>query len=367
METGTSMTVDPSSAATSESVVTPDTISAAIAQALKQQATEFQTIIGTLQTQVSKLSVKKGTQSTQSSSTPMSQRISTPPTRKVSQGTTPPSRTPRTPATPTPPRKKHPLQLHLTETPKDFKSCKMMWGLYRQSDIPPTPNPGLLQEFNAKFSTSAEVEAVIGDPASGDIIARESILSLKELRVNGGKIARGLGHIDQISVLYMNGILAKVGIREWAPDLEDAPDSLYNSASSGTYNYMNVELKYADNITLFIATYNHYVHYVMAGKYKAEKAEAGRLARESNRKNIQKYRERLLSDERFTAKYRDALSEAYELSDEEDNVDPGPNEADDEDDDKDINMGGNGTALGTDDDNDQFYEQGEYGNLYDDE
>ncbi|KAG0151447.1 hypothetical protein CROQUDRAFT_543413 [Cronartium quercuum f. sp. fusiforme G11] len=108
-------------------------------------------------------------------------------------------------------------------------------------------------------------------------------MSLKELRTGGHKIACGLGHIDEILILYISGILAKVGIRAWGPDLNDAPDSLYNSAcritalnifcqllAIGTYNYMNVNLKHSNSLSLMTSVYNHYVHFVMAAKYKTE-------------------------------------------------------------------------------------------------
>ncbi|KAH9811511.1 hypothetical protein DFH28DRAFT_1130679 [Melampsora americana] len=182
-------------------------MAAIIADALKQQVSQFETIVGTLQTQISNL--KSLT-----------------------------SKSPKTPKTPTLIRKKHPLQLTVEDTPLDFKSgkealyvhIKMMWGLYKQSDVPPPPNKALLTEFYGKFNAPAKVKSVVNNPSSNDLIAWDSILSLKEFCASGGKMACGMGHIDQMSILYMSGILAKVGIRAWAPDLEDAPNSLYNSA-----------------------------------------------------------------------------------------------------------------------------------------
>lgn len=95
---------------------------------------------------------------------------------------------------------------------------------------------------------------MVNTEGSPNLIPMEMILSLKEVRAGGGKVARSLGHIDQYKILYCQGILAKTGIRVWCPDLQDAPDSLYNSAcritalktfrelfSFGTYNYMNVQ------------------------------------------------------------------------------------------------------------------------------
>ncbi|KAG0149622.1 hypothetical protein CROQUDRAFT_104968 [Cronartium quercuum f. sp. fusiforme G11] len=278
-----SMNIDLSDISMSSAPLTTQNLTAIVADALKKQSSHFENIVGDLQSQISNLNIKKKTTkekevSQSTFSTPMSGRVSkTATTSKSSKS----PKSPKTPKTPTPARKKHPLQLHESDIPKDFKSCKdvlyvhikMMWGLYKTSDVPPTPSANLLKEFYAKFNSSQEIEATLSDPASSDIIAQESILSLKELRVSGGKIARGLGHIDQMSVLYISGVLAKV--------------------ASGAYNYMNVVLSHTNSISLLLASYNHYVHYVMAARFKSEKAEAGRLARESNRKNIQKSWERL--------------------------------------------------------------------------
>ncbi|KAG0139063.1 hypothetical protein CROQUDRAFT_55309, partial [Cronartium quercuum f. sp. fusiforme G11] len=132
---------------------------------------------------------------------------------------------------------------------------------------------------------------------------------------------------DQLSILYISGLLAKVGIRAWAPDLEDAPDSLYNSAcritclnafrqlfAAGTYNYMNVNPNHIDSFTYFITTYNHYVHFLMAKRFKTEKADAGAMARETKRKTIQKYRERL-RDQRvdFLKRHKSKFPPRYQI------------------------------------------------------
>ncbi|KAH9824292.1 hypothetical protein DFH28DRAFT_1118115 [Melampsora americana] len=156
-------------------------MAAIIADALKQQASQFETIVGTLQTQISDLKVKTPAKEKVKSTSSISPKtLSTPPIRKSST-----SKSPKTPKTPTPIRKKHPLQLTVEDTPLDFKSgkealyvhIKMMWGLYKQSDVPPPPNKALLTEFYAKFNDPAEVETVVNNPSSNDLIARDSILS----------------------------------------------------------------------------------------------------------------------------------------------------------------------------------------------
>lgn len=176
-----------------------------------------------------------------------------------------------------------------------------MWGLYRPNHVPPTPDSVLLKDFYLRFSSSDEVEKVVEDAASLDVIPLEAFCSMKEVRAGGGKIANSLGHIDQLYILYCQGILAKTGSRAWCPDLNDASESLYNSAcritalktfrelcSSGAYNYMNIKGKYVNALPLFIRVYNHYVHYFMTDKFKREFKCAGKVAKENSKKLIQK-------------------------------------------------------------------------------
>ncbi|KAG0139000.1 hypothetical protein CROQUDRAFT_55381, partial [Cronartium quercuum f. sp. fusiforme G11] len=333
-----------------------DTIAEIVANALKQQASHFEAVIGDLQTQIISLSIKKpaGTKEKQRKATSSAHVITheTPGSQTTPRNSKPSSpaaasKSPKTPKTPTPTRKRHPLQVMVDDTPKDFKSCKealyvhikMMWGLYKPSDVPPTPDAALLKEFYTRFNSSEEIESVVNNPASTDLIAQESIMSLKELRTSDRKIARGLGHINEISILYISGILAKVGIRAWGPDLNNAPDSLYNSAcritalntfhqllAIGTYNYMNVNLKHANSLSLITSVYNHYVHFVMAAKYKTERNNAGKVKKQCTKKTIQKNRERLRDTRseflmrhraKFPPRYRKVCSDVLAHSDDE--------------------------------------------------
>lgn len=183
---------------------------------------------------------------------------------------------------------------------------KMMWGLYQPNNVPPIPDAVILKDFYLRFSNPEQVETVVENAASPDVIPLEMVMSMKEVRAGGGKIANNLGHIDQIYILYCQGILAKTGIRAWCPDLNDAPDSLYNSAcritalkcfrellSSGAYNYMNPSPQYINALPLFIRMYNHYVHFLMKEKFNKELKAAGKVAELNNRRVVQKNRERV--------------------------------------------------------------------------
>lgn len=173
-----------------------------------------------------------------------------------------------------------------------------MWGLYQTTNVPTTPDPVLLKDFYFKFSSPGEVETVVENDASPNVIPMHSIMSMQEVRTSGGRIANSLGHINQIHILYCQGIWA------WGPDLNNASDSLYNSAcritclksfrellSSGAYNYMNPSKEYINALPLFIRYDNHFVHYLMTDKFKAKTKNAGILAKQNSRKVMQKNRE----------------------------------------------------------------------------
>lgn len=185
-----------------------------------------------------------------------------------------------------------------------------MWGLYSSGDVPSPPDPILLKEFYDRFShqedVAAAVQAVVDDAAALNLVAQDEVLTLRTLRTEGAQLARGMNNIEEFHILYVQGMLAKVGMRVWGPNPRESPDSPYNVAcrvtaissfremtSSGAYTYMNVKLKYNDSINLLIRAYNHYVHVYMAQKFKAELKEVGSVKKESEKKAAQKGRERV--------------------------------------------------------------------------
>ncbi|KAG0149602.1 hypothetical protein CROQUDRAFT_104950 [Cronartium quercuum f. sp. fusiforme G11] len=170
----------------------PHDIASVIAKALKQQAMQFERIVGNLQSQIATMDVKNKAipmkeKAKEKAPSSAQSKPSTPAACKSfgsSNSTSKTTKSPKTPSTPTPVRKKQPFQIRSDETPQDFKSVKealyvhikMMWGLYKQSDVPPAPDPAMLTEFYAKFNSIAEVEAVVNNPSSANLIAQECLM-----------------------------------------------------------------------------------------------------------------------------------------------------------------------------------------------
>ncbi|MBW0486619.1 hypothetical protein O181_026334 [Austropuccinia psidii MF-1] len=112
--------------------------------------------------------------------------------------------------------------------------------------------------------------------------------------------------MSDFSIKYIIALLSKLGICQWAPDLNDKSDTPYNEACrisaiqtfrqiaiSGAYEHMNVNFQNLENIEFLTKVYNHYVHWYVAQKYKKEIKEPGKYAKEQERKEVLRYRLRL--------------------------------------------------------------------------
>ncbi|MBW0586473.1 hypothetical protein O181_126188 [Austropuccinia psidii MF-1] len=69
--------------------------------------------------------------------------------------------------------------------------------------------------------------------------------------------------------------------------------SFQQIASSGAYQYMRANLSFSNDISLLCSVYDHYVHYLMAEKYKKEIREEGKNNRDEEKKVVQRARQRL--------------------------------------------------------------------------
>ncbi|MBW0485335.1 hypothetical protein O181_025050 [Austropuccinia psidii MF-1] len=108
------------------------------------------------------------------------------------------------------------------------------------------------------------------------------------------------------SIKYVVASLARLGIHCWAPDPNEASNTLYNKACrvsalqkfcqiaiSGAYEYMNINLVYLENIQILTDVYNHFVNWYMAQQFKKEAKEAGKNAKDKERRAVLRYRLRL--------------------------------------------------------------------------
>ncbi|MBW0542805.1 hypothetical protein O181_082520 [Austropuccinia psidii MF-1] len=208
----------------------------------------------------------------------------------------------------------NPNQLMMKDTPEGFDPTKraffrhiqLLWGLIYQKSVPIAPDYSMLKEFNTRFSFNEELSNSIQSPKGIPLIPESEILTLRGAKPGKKKISNGIINLKDFYIRYVQALLAKLGIRRWAPDLNDASDTLYNEAcrisviqtfrqlaSAGAYEYMNINTEFLNSLNLLEATYNHYVHYYMAQKFKKEAKESGKNQKDAERGAILRNRLRL--------------------------------------------------------------------------
>ncbi|MBW0521495.1 hypothetical protein O181_061210 [Austropuccinia psidii MF-1] len=172
--------------------------------------------------------------------------------------------------------------------------------------LPTAPDKQLLKEFYQKFSSVEEVQSVAQNSQGVKLINESQVQTSCNTHSGKIKIGKNIINMQDFYITYVHAMLAKLGIRVWGPDLEEAPDFLYNGACcivalmtfcqiacSGAYQYMNANLIYCSDLGLLSTEYDHYVHYVLAKKFKKEAREKGWVMQDVERKVVQPARKRL--------------------------------------------------------------------------
>ncbi|MBW0474339.1 hypothetical protein O181_014054 [Austropuccinia psidii MF-1] len=111
--------------------------------------------------------------------------------------------------------------------------------------VPASPDHTLLKEFFEQFSNHDQVKN------AASLIQQNNVQNLHDARAGCRNIGKYIQNLEGFNFHYIRALLSKPGICIWAPDLEDAPGSLYNEscqtvalitfrqvACSGAYQYM---------------------------------------------------------------------------------------------------------------------------------
>lgn len=172
--------------------------------------------------------------------------------------------------------------------------------------VPAAPDRALLSEFYARFTEPGQIKDVVESSESAVLVQMDNVLSLRLRDAASGriKVGRGIIHVQDFFLRYSYAILAKVGIRQWAPDLEAAIDSLWNEACRISAikifrvwvtgkAFPNASYQYVNDILLLEKAYNHYVHYWLAKKYKRESKESGSNQKDDSKRATQRARQRV--------------------------------------------------------------------------
>ncbi|KAI7966251.1 hypothetical protein MJO29_001999 [Puccinia striiformis f. sp. tritici] len=239
--------------------------------------------------------------------TPAKLKPSTP--KRTPSGQQKPVATPKTNSS-----KVNPLQMVTKNMPGSFAATrdalyahiKLIWNLIEQKVIPKPPHRDTPAEFNSRFFNVDNIEYSAGNTSGAPLIPVAEVVTFKDLKCGQKKIGKGLVNVEEFFLSYTKATLARLGIRTWAPNLEDSHHSLYNKACrqaalmtfrqaalGGAYTYMNINKKYAVDLGLLVPTYNHYVHFLHTQRYNREKTQTRKFRMEEERKVIAKARERL--------------------------------------------------------------------------
>ncbi|KAA1127223.1 hypothetical protein PGTUg99_031925 [Puccinia graminis f. sp. tritici] len=241
---------------------------------------------------------------------------------------------PETPvAKPSP--KRHPQQMQRGDFPAAFGPTKILWGLLKQDSVPKPPKLSTLEGFYRRFRRTEQLEeAVRSRSANRDF---SQVLCLRDAQGGRVKFGKSVIHLGSNFVRYAQGIMAQLGLSVWCPNLDEDSASLYNAAhriaalttftelaATPAYAYLKVDPVMAQDMTLLIPAYNHFVHYLQVEKYKKETKEKGKVAQEATNKKVNKNRERLRDERRnfailnkFPQRYRNILEPIGAHSDDE--------------------------------------------------
>ncbi|EFP91134.1 uncharacterized protein PGTG_16879 [Puccinia graminis f. sp. tritici CRL 75-36-700-3] len=213
----------------------------------------------------------------------------------------------------------------------------MLWGLLKQDAVPSPPELGMLEEFYKRFRRTEQIEeAVRGGLATGHF-GQHEVQCFKDAQAGRIRYGKSIIHLGSNFVRYAQGLMARLGLRVWCPNLKEDSDLLYNSAhriaalttftelaTTSAYSYLKIDRELAQDMTLLIPAYNHFVHYLQYNRYKREQKEKGKASQEAANKKFNKNRERLRNERRdfaiinkFPKRYRDILEPITAHSDDE--------------------------------------------------
>ncbi|KAA1076368.1 hypothetical protein PGT21_004408 [Puccinia graminis f. sp. tritici] len=159
--------------------------------------------------------------------------------------------------------KRHPQQMQTTDCPTEFTTTKILWGLLKQDSVPQAPELRNLQEFYNRFSNGQEVEQAARASTSPALIQTGEVQLFKDATGGSIKYGRSVIHLGSNNVRYTQGLMVRLGLRTWCPNLEEDSASLYNAAhriaaittfqelvAGQAYKYMNVNPKMASDTSV---------------------------------------------------------------------------------------------------------------------
>ncbi|MBW0488247.1 hypothetical protein O181_027962 [Austropuccinia psidii MF-1] len=107
-----------------------------------------------------------------------------------------------------------------------YSHIRLLWGILEKDSLPPSPDCLLLKEFYGRFSSNERVVNVAQSNTGDNLISEKEVKKLRDARSGHIKAGKHIIHLKKFYIIHLHSMLAKLGICLWAPDLEEAPDSL---------------------------------------------------------------------------------------------------------------------------------------------
>ncbi|KNZ52876.1 hypothetical protein VP01_3413g3 [Puccinia sorghi] len=198
-------------------------------------------------------------------------------------------------------------------TPQKLRQAASAPPKLMKKEKPPKPHKSITKTAVVKASPKQNPQKM----QNGDF--PPSFLPTKSGCIKYGKLVIHLGS----SFVLSQGLMARLGLSIWCPNLDEDSASLYNTehriaaltkftklAATSVYAYLKVNPEMAQNMSLLIPAYNHFLHYFQLNKYKKELKQKGKVAEEASNKKFNK------NCERFPKRHRDMLEPITTHSDE---------------------------------------------------
>ncbi|KAI9603148.1 hypothetical protein H4Q26_002462 [Puccinia striiformis f. sp. tritici PST-130] len=109
-----------------------------------------------------------------------------------------------------------------------YAHIKLICNLTKQKVIPKPPHPDTLTEFDSRFFNADDIGYSTGNTSCAPLIPVDEVVTFKDPKCGQKKVGKGLVNVEEFFLSYTKATLACLGIRTWAPNLEDSHHSLYN-------------------------------------------------------------------------------------------------------------------------------------------
>ncbi|PPR01552.1 hypothetical protein CVT24_005887 [Panaeolus cyanescens] len=165
---------------------------------------------------------------------------------------------------------------------------RVMWNQVSRKAVPTDPPLQALQQFDDQFSSEDDLfKQRHADP----LIPPEDVQIHDWSKIPADPLNRNLTTLKQIpdtAIHFMRQTAARYALKQWNPDLRQAPYGLYNSACrmaaidsfrqavvAQVYSMFKPNAKLVGNVDFLVKVYDHTVHFLQYRRYMRELRQPG--------------------------------------------------------------------------------------------